>query len=155
MALVVWATVLLALVSSALSQDCSGFDGELQPSSLSDTVHQLTTVEASEARTAALCHVACLEFVISSSMNGTNSTVNGTATNSTNGSNSTAGGNSTAEDNTTLMPVRHKVLVYILCFIFFTSQGVIQLPQCSLLRQVRIYCTRYPQSVHTYASRSK
>jgi hypothetical protein len=50
----------LALASRASAQlQC--FD---QPPPLDDTVHALRTADADEARTAALCHVACLNFVV-------------------------------------------------------------------------------------------
>ena len=35
-----------------------------QPSSLSDTVHEVVTESAEDARVAALCHVVCLNYIL-------------------------------------------------------------------------------------------
>ena len=35
-----------------------------QPSSLSDTVHEVVTEGADDVRVAALCHVACINYIL-------------------------------------------------------------------------------------------
>ena len=52
----------------------AGPDYVLEPSTLSDTVHLLRTDSAEEARNAALCHVACINYVFANGSNGTNET---------------------------------------------------------------------------------
>ena len=60
----------LALVSRVASLQCSSSnitnDYAPEPSSLNDGIHSLVTVNAEEARVAALCHVTCINYFLRS-----------------------------------------------------------------------------------------
>ena len=56
----------LANLYGVYGQECSteAPDTTFQPSSLSDTVHEVVTENAEDVRVAALCHIACINYVL-------------------------------------------------------------------------------------------
>ena len=113
----------LASLYGVYGQECSTEAPDTTASSLSDTVHQVMTESAEDVRVAALCHVACINYVL-----------NPGVANSTNGS---MMNNGSSGEGPAVMPVR----------------SVAYITQCSLQDLVCLFfvyrvCTPFPAVAH-------
>ena len=109
----------LASLYGVYGQECSP---EAPNATLSDTVHQVVTENAEDARVAALCHVACINYVL-----------NPGVANSTNGS---MMNNGSSGEGPAVMPVRATA---------YTTQYSLQDLVCFFVYRV---CMPFPTVAH-------